>query len=96
MLLDRSFVRVCVYMLLQLAAAAVSLAPAPSLQPLAYKPLRLGTVSASGWLLGQLKQQAATLSGHLDLFWCARPAPPRLWPLIKDQRFRRDPRAGPT
>jgi hypothetical protein len=40
-----------------------------SLVPLAYKPLRLGTVGAQGWLLGQLKQQAKTLSGHLDLFW---------------------------
>ena len=48
----------------------LALAPPPSsLVPLAYKPLRLGTVSASGWLLGQLKQQAASLSGHLDLFW---------------------------
>ena len=43
----------------------------PKLAPLAYKPLRLGTFSVSGWLLKQLETQAATLSGHLDLFCAA-------------------------
>ena len=48
--------------------ALVAASP-PALVPLAYAPLRLGTFSASGWLLKQLETQAATLSGHLDLFW---------------------------
>ena len=53
-----------------IAALLVTITTAPPvLVPLAYEPLKLGTVSASGWLLIQLKQQAATLSGHLDLFW---------------------------
>ena len=44
-------------------------APPPTLSPLLYKPLPLGSYRASGWLLGQLTQQANTLSGHLNLFW---------------------------
>ena len=44
-------------------------APPPTLSPTLYKPLPLGSYRASGWLLGQLTQQANTLSGHLNLFW---------------------------
>ena len=39
------------------------------LEPLAFQPLPLGQVKPGGWLLDQLKLQAAGLSGHLDEFW---------------------------
>jgi uncharacterized protein len=34
-----------------------------------FTPLRLGSIKAQGWLLRQLRLQAAGLSGHLDQFW---------------------------
>jgi uncharacterized protein len=39
------------------------------LAPLAYEPLPLGSVRPQGWLRAQLQQQAAGLTGNLDLFW---------------------------
>eukprot|EP00039_Didymoeca_costata_P021703 m.2809 g.2809 ORF g.2809 m.2809 type:complete len:948 (-) comp2595_c0_seq1:128-2971(-) len=42
---------------------------AQGLLPLVYKPVKLGTVKATGWLHSQLKVMASGLSGHLDLFW---------------------------
>ena len=39
------------------------------LVPNAFQTLRLTTVKPRGWLLNQLKLQAAGLSGHLDEFW---------------------------
>lgn len=39
------------------------------LLPLAYSPLRLGTVAVSGWLRRELIVMANGLSGHLDAFW---------------------------
>ena len=39
------------------------------LQPLAFKPLRLGSIRPTGWLQRQLRLQADGLSGHLDEFW---------------------------
>ncbi len=44
-------------------------AAAPALQPLAMRPLPLGSVKAEGWLKRQLRIQADGLSGHLDEFW---------------------------
>ncbi|MGC9349133.1 MAG: beta-L-arabinofuranosidase domain-containing protein [Anaerolineae bacterium] len=41
----------------------------PSLHPPAFRPLPLGAVKPAGWLRGQLRIQAAGLSGHLDEFW---------------------------
>ncbi|MGI6544089.1 MAG: beta-L-arabinofuranosidase domain-containing protein [Limnochordia bacterium] len=35
----------------------------------AYTPLPLGTIRPQGWLLDQLRIQAAGLTGHLDEFW---------------------------
>ena len=55
--------------MLLLLLPALALAPPPSLRPLQYRQIQLGKISAHGWLLAQLKQQAASLSGHLDLFW---------------------------
>jgi hypothetical protein len=52
-----------------LLLAATALAPPPTLLPDSFHLLRLGSVRAEGWLLTQLKQQATTLSGHLNLFW---------------------------
>lgn len=40
-----------------------------SLEPLVFQPLPLGAVMPEGWLLDQLKLQAAGLTGHLDEFW---------------------------
>ncbi len=40
-----------------------------SLHPRAFTPLPLGQVRPEGWLLGQLRLQAAGLTGHLDEFW---------------------------
>jgi uncharacterized protein len=40
-----------------------------SLEPTAFQPLPLGRVKPKGWLLEQMKLQAAGLSGHLDEFW---------------------------
>ncbi len=39
------------------------------LQPPAFRPLRLGTISPTGWLQRQLRIQADGISGHLDEFW---------------------------
>ncbi len=55
-------------------AAAQPEAPAPSpaapgLAEPAFRPLPLGSVRPRGWLLRQLRIQAAGLSGHLDEFW---------------------------
>src|SRR5262245_59649118 len=43
--------------------------PAKKLRPLAFQPLPLGQIKPAGWLLNQLKIQAAGLGGHLDEFW---------------------------
>ena len=40
-----------------------------ALRPLSLKPLPLGSIRPSGWLLRQLRIQADGLSGHLDEFW---------------------------
>ena len=39
------------------------------LTPLAFVPLPIGSIRPAGWLLNQLRLQAAGLSGHLDEFW---------------------------
>lgn len=39
------------------------------LQPPAFRPLPLGSISPTGWLQRQLRIQADGLSGHLDEFW---------------------------
>ncbi len=39
------------------------------LQPLAFRPLPLGSIRPLGWLRRQLRIQADGLSGHLDEFW---------------------------
>jgi len=41
----------------------------PRLLPLALRPLPLGAIRPTGWLLNQLRIQAEGLSGHLDEFW---------------------------
>jgi uncharacterized protein len=43
--------------------------PTLHLAPLAFEPLPLGAVRPRGWLLAQLRLQAAGLTGNLDLFW---------------------------
>jgi len=43
--------------------------PGAKIQPLKMKPLALGEIHPTGWLLGQLRIQADGLSGHLDEFW---------------------------
>eukprot|EP01105_Mastigella_eilhardi_P026670 TRINITY_DN7815_c0_g1_i1.p1 TRINITY_DN7815_c0_g1~~TRINITY_DN7815_c0_g1_i1.p1 ORF type:complete len:825 (-),score=157.41 TRINITY_DN7815_c0_g1_i1:55-2529(-) len=40
-----------------------------TLQPRAYKPLPVGYVTPTGWLLKQLQLQEEGLAGHLALFW---------------------------
>ena len=42
---------------------------AAQVQPLAFRPLPLGSVKPSGWLRKQLEIQAKGLSGYLDEFW---------------------------
>lgn len=39
------------------------------LQPLGLRPLPLGAIRPLGWLEGQLRIQAGSLTGHLDEFW---------------------------
>jgi hypothetical protein len=39
------------------------------LQPAAFVSLPLGAIHPRGWLLDQLRVQAAGLTGHLDEFW---------------------------
>jgi hypothetical protein len=52
------------------AAAPQSPVPnRPPLQPNAFHLLPLTSVAPKGWLLDQLRIQAAGLSGHLDEFW---------------------------
>ena len=41
---------------------------ANKLQETAMRPLRLGEITAQGWLKNQLQIQADGLSGHLDEF----------------------------
>lgn len=41
----------------------------PGLAEPVFRPLPLGTVTPTGWLLRQLRIQADGLSGHLDEFW---------------------------
>lgn len=43
--------------------------PSYQLQPPAFRPLRLGAITPTGWLRRQLRIQADGLSGHLDEFW---------------------------
>jgi hypothetical protein len=43
--------------------------PPTGLAEPAFRPFRLGTIRPRGWLLRQLRIQAAGLSGHLDEFW---------------------------
>ena len=40
-----------------------------SLEPLAFRPLPLGTIEPTGWLRDQLRIQADGLGGVLDLIW---------------------------
>jgi hypothetical protein len=42
---------------------------AVAVEPLAYRPLPLGSVKPKGWLRRQMEIQASGLSGHLDEFW---------------------------
>ena len=43
--------------------------PQQELQPQAFVPLGVGSVTPRGWLLEQLKLQAEGLSGHLAMFY---------------------------
>ena len=49
--------------------ATLGLCTAVPLQPYAYQPLPVGSVTPKGWLLKQLTLQAEGLSGHLAQFW---------------------------
>jgi hypothetical protein len=40
-----------------------------ALAPVEFEPMPLTAIQPKGWLLGQLRIQAAGLSGHLDEFW---------------------------
>lgn len=51
-----------------LAAVAAS-ASAQNLQPLQYKPLKMGAVVPQGWLQRELQIQGAGLAGHFDEFY---------------------------
>src|SRR5437773_11957293 len=42
---------------------------APHLQPRAFTPLPLGSISPRGWLLDQCRIQADGITGHLEEFW---------------------------
>lgn len=44
-------------------------APDPALRAPAFRPLPPGAIRPTGWLLRQLRLQAAGLTGHLDEFW---------------------------
>ena len=48
-----------------------------TLNPVAFRPLPLGSIRPLGWLAQQLRIQADGLSGHLDEFW----------PDVKDSRW---------
>src|SRR3990172_4536513 len=43
--------------------------PSLNLNPLAFTPLKLGSIRPLGWLQRQLRLQASGISGHLDEFW---------------------------
>eukprot|EP01044_Picomonas_judraskeda_P002685 COSAG03_NODE_199_length_10789_cov_369.743312_16_plen_119_part_00 len=43
--------------------------PTQQLQPQAFVPLGVGSITPRGWLLEQLKLQAEGLSGHLAMFY---------------------------
>jgi uncharacterized protein len=68
----RDFLAASVAVGLSAAATTSAIAqdqPAKKLRPLAFQPLPLGQIKPAGWLLYQLKIQAAGLGGHLDEFW---------------------------
>jgi hypothetical protein len=54
---------------LRILATEPDPASASALQPVAFRPLPLGSVRPAGWLEGQLRLQASGLGGHLDEFW---------------------------
>ena len=56
--------RCYIFLLLIIVLTNVSLAGA--LQKTAMSPLKLGEITAEGWLKDQLQIQANGLSGHLD------------------------------